>query len=86
MAHAFLRILKCISDQNASYFLLSRPISGLISQNIPTLSCISLFSDTPETIRAPNMVTIDCCIRVIPNESADSSVDSPTVSMTLWNT
>ena len=75
-----------LSEAPKTGFVTTRPISKMINQTIQTLSCISLFSDTPETIRAPNMVTIDCCIRVIPNERADSSVDRPTVSMTLWNT
>mgnify|MGYP000685822883 FL=1 len=51
-----------------------------------TLSCVSLFTDTPDTISAPNMVTIDCWILEIPNDNVESSIDKPTVSITDWNT
>ena len=69
-----------VTESEKSYFV--PPIFEIIS-NTDTLSCISLLSDAPDTINAPNIVTIDCCILVIPNESADNSVDSPTVSITL---
>lgn len=51
-----------------------------------TLSWTTLFKLCPEAIKAPNMVTIDCWILVIPKDNADRMVVMPTVSMTLWNT